>query len=397
MCLLSGLASFGQAAEPAFFMSIGDLPGGGVNTYVYALSHDGSTAVGRSISTPPVGFDQPYEAFRWTQSEGIVGLGDLNGGAVNSAAIAVSADGAVIVGDTDSGPFIWTAVTGMQPMLEPGGQPSDIRPRAISSDGTQVFGFRHSGGNMAARWTAATGVEELGALPNDIGAPDSFIVDVSADGTVGTGNSFALDGVHPIRWTPSGGLVGLGDVPGGVFYALGEGVSPDGLMIVGNARTTAPGGVDEAFIWTQSGGFIRPDPLHDQTTGSGAYAASSGGFLVVGYSVPLGGAFLWDSANGMRSIPTLLTEKFGLDLTGWTLHNARDISADGTVIVGAGRDPDGENVAWIARLPRHGLDLVPATSTWGLVALGLMLTVVATLLLPSRHRSGGVVRIDNRV
>jgi hypothetical protein len=35
----------------------------------------------------------------------------------------------------------------------------------------------------------------------------------------------------------------------------------------------------------------------------------------------------------------------------WTLESANGISADGTLIVGAGRNPRGNPEAWIARLP----------------------------------------------
>jgi hypothetical protein len=49
-------------------------------------------------------------------------------------------------------------------------------------------------------------------------------------------------------------------------------------------------------------------------------------------------AFLWDAANGLRSLKTVLTTQFGLDLTGWRLTEATGISDDGKVIVGTGPD-----------------------------------------------------------
>lgn len=58
-------------------------------------------------------------------------------------------------------------------------------------------------------------------------------------------------------------------------------------------------------------------------------------------------AFIWDSANGMRNLTTVLTD-VGLDLTGWALVSARGISEDGLTIVGYG--PTGETEAWLARL-----------------------------------------------
>jgi probable HAF family extracellular repeat protein len=61
------------------------------------------------------------EAFRWTAPTGIVGLGDLPGGALHSVPTAVSSDGSAVVGwghwgsnlQTDIEAFHWTQSTGM--------------------------------------------------------------------------------------------------------------------------------------------------------------------------------------------------------------------------------------------------------------------------------------------
>ncbi len=63
----------------------------------------------------------------------------------------------------------------------------------------------------------------------------------------------------------------------------------------------------------------------------------------------------------MRSLHDMLTDDFGLDLTGWTLSEAWNISDDGLTIVGYGNNPDGYTEAWIATVPE------PAT----LLLLGL--------------------------
>ena len=58
------------------------------------------------------------EAFRWTAAGGFHGLGDLAGGAFESMAFDVSADGATVVGvaQTELGPeaFVWDAAHGMR-------------------------------------------------------------------------------------------------------------------------------------------------------------------------------------------------------------------------------------------------------------------------------------------
>ena len=64
----------------------------------------------------------------------------------------------------------------------------------------------------------------------------------------------------------------------------------------------------------------------------------------------MGRAFIWDAQDGMRDLQTLLVS-LGADLTGWSLTEARAISADGRVIVGTGTNPQAATEAWIAYLP----------------------------------------------
>jgi hypothetical protein len=94
-------------------------------------------------------------------------------------------------------------------------------------------------------------------------------------------------------------MTGLGDLPGGDFFSAANDVSADGSVVVG--------------------------------TGS-----SASGFE----------AFVWNAADGMRSLRDLLTNDAGLDLTGWTLISANAISANGRAIVGEGTNPDGDDEAW---------------------------------------------------
>ncbi len=108
--------------EQAGFDLLGSLPSNAhrPSSGSTAISADGSVVVGTSSSDgggPPVG-----ESFMWTHDDGLVGLGFLPGttyGYANYAA-AVSGDGSVIVGssDTDSShgqdAYLWTADDGMR-------------------------------------------------------------------------------------------------------------------------------------------------------------------------------------------------------------------------------------------------------------------------------------------
>ena len=58
---------------------------------------------------------------------------------------------------------------------------------------------------------------------------------------------------------------------------------------------------------------------------------------------------IWDE-SGLHELDQILTNDFGLDLTGWTLESAVGISADGMTIAGHGLNPSGNAEGWIALL-----------------------------------------------
>jgi probable HAF family extracellular repeat protein len=142
------------------------------------------------------------------------------------------------------------------------------------------------------------------------GAFESSAYDVSWDGGVVVGYGKSALGTEAFRWTAGDGMVGLGDLSGGAFDSQAEGTSADGSVIVGRASTA------------------------------------------IGYE-----AFIWNAAHGMRNLKDLLTNDCGLDLTGWTLNRATDVSADGRTIVGIGTRPGGNSDVWVATIPE------PATAT----------------------------------
>ena len=114
-------------------------------------------------------------------------------------------------------------------------------------------------------------------------------------------------------------MVGLGDLPGGIFSSTAFALSGDGKVIVGDGRTD------------------------------------------LGFE-----AFVWDEINGMRSIRTMLQD-FGVDIEGWSFRIAKGVSYDGTVIIGNGTNPDGEPEGWIVTIPEP--TILP------LMALGILATV----------------------
>jgi len=99
-------------------------------------------------------------------------------------------------------------------------------------------------------------------------------------------------------------MVGLGDLSGGEFSSEARAISADGSVVVGRASS---GSGDEAFIW--------------------------------------------DEENGMRSLRDILIAQSVGGIQGWSLRDARGISADGRTIVGYGINPSGYEEAFIATIP----------------------------------------------
>jgi len=207
----------------------------------------------------------------------MVGLGDLSGGTFESLANGVSADGSVVVG------------------------------QGASASGYEAF-----------RWTSGGGMVGLGVLP--VGGVDSAAFGVSADGSVVVGWGRSDNGgpglvLEASRWTSGGGMVGVGDLPGGLFESFATDVSGDGAVVVGWG--SAPG--TEAFLWTSDGGMER----------------------------------LWD---------VLLAQGIDPAADGWTnLTVANGISANGNTIVGFG-NRNGNTEAFVA--------VVPEPASLALTALG---------------------------
>jgi probable HAF family extracellular repeat protein len=196
---------------------------------------------------------------------------------------------------------------------------------AISADGSTVVGntFDETG-SQALRWTRTGGLQSLGGINGDL-STRSFGFGVSGDGSVIVGRAEQPDNVQGFRWTQSNGMAGTGSNTSEL-----NAITLDGSVAAGRFNS-APAGAPQvplAARWTQGGGF---EPLDGALPDSNALGISADGSVVVG--VDENHAFRWTQAGGIVDIgPSGVTPKHSI---------ARDVSDDGSVVVGDGGD--GEN------------------------------------------------------
>ena len=134
------------------------------DSVAFDASADGSIIVGGGFSA------SGQVAFRWTSSTGMVGLGDLPGGFVQSAAYSVSADGSVIVG---------VGIVGFES--------NNLRAALWNSSGALQIGdfLTANGVSSVAGWTltvaygvSADGRTIVGTGINPNGQPEGWIATV---------------------------------------------------------------------------------------------------------------------------------------------------------------------------------------------------------------------------
>lgn len=343
VALLLSQASFAVEVE---FWALGYLPGSFPEGEANGVSGDGSVVVGSCHNSRGfywtveddmtalygcrpeaasfdgsviVGVTRNWEGFYWTEETGLVGIGDLPGDDFYSIASDISYDGSVIVGQSKGGngfeAFRWTLSTGMQGLGDLAGGTYDSRGFAVSPDGSIVMGHSNSEtGREAFIWSELTGMIGLGTLP---GSRESAAYSITADNKIVVGRCFSGRD-EAFMWSESTGMVGLGDLPGGPEGSWAKDVSSDGSVIVGCSKTD------------------------------------------VGWE-----SFIWDKSNGMQNLKQVLENDYGLDLNGWTLMWAHEISADGNVIVGRGYNPEGNREGWVVIFSEPTIqvevDIVPNT------------------------------------
>lgn len=334
----------------AEFIRLGDLPGGGFDSAATAVTDDGAVACGYSDS----GGDR-WEAFRWTQAEGMVGLGEIAGGMFGSICQALSADGEIAVGYSNAAngveAFRWTNSNGLVGI---GGFSNESNANDISADGQILAGYGWSSRQQAFIWTQADKFSDLGNLGG--GRLWSSAEAISGNGQVVVGGSeSSVDIFEAFRWTAESGMVGLGKLPGGTGHSGALDVSYEGNVIVGSSDSDTG---TQAFIWTEEHGMIGLGAFsNDSSPWSQAYSISDDGEIVLGRSRTSKAreVFIWTEDSGMQLLQDVLVIQGISDLSLWERVRDAVISPNGRWIAGAGENPEGQREAFIASLNRDAL------------------------------------------
>lgn len=260
----------------------------------------------------------------WTESEGVVMLGDLTGQDTYSVATAISYDGSVIVGYCSAAnegmiPFRWTKATGIRRI---GPVNFSGYASAVSDNGMCVAVHGGVSGISLFRWTGAGGLELLGERARPIS--------ISEDGTIILGEDY--------RWSLAAGFEPLPTIDGAP--TIPSDMTPDGSIVVG---AYYDGSGSQVFKWSHSGGV--------QTIGlaGGWPSTSANGSKIVAWNPNLGNV-VWTESRGVRSLQGLLQDDHGLDLSPWILYSAV-ISNDGMTFAGLGREIASNSImTWIVHL-----------------------------------------------
>lgn len=307
--------------------ALDDLETLGTDSVAYAISGDGSTVVG---ATDVGGFT----AYFWNRVDGMTGLDSLGGapGDCVSSANAVNADGSVVVGYSAGGAETYAAVRWDDGVISEltNGYASTSEAMGVSGDGDVIVGNRDNGGtNEAFIWTGGSGA--MSSLSGVAG--ESYANAVSSNGVYVGGASDVGGTQVAMRWSSGDGLETLGTIDNFAGYSYTYALNADGSVATGFSQSA---GGNQAFRWAEGAGMTGLGTLAGDTTSYGQ-ALSADGNVIVGFSAlgPTKTAFRWTEITGMKSLVDIL-EASDVDVTGWTLNQARGISADGLLIVGTG-------------------------------------------------------------
>lgn len=362
LCIVCCAGSFYPAmsyAGDALFLPLPGFSQAFGESSARAISADGSVVVGGAVSL--LGYDLPVI---WR--DGVLVEIPLTGGYTAGFATDVSGDGSLVVGQLNQDGNIYNGrvfsslngTTTVYTALMPNTRTS--LANGVSRDGRVIVGWSNGISTEFNGLRIENGFQsELLDLPGGV-ADDAACNAVNFDGSVvggrGVSSAAGSSRYEACLWAPGPLPIAMGDLPGGRFLSEIQAMNADGTIFVGYANTPAvpSGEFGEATIWINN---APPQSLGDLPGGiysSYAYSVSDDGGVVVGYGTTDRGheAFVWTPTTGMEPLEDAIHSRWGLSLPiGWKLTHGLDLSADGTVIVGRGINPDGIVQGWSVTVP----------------------------------------------
>ncbi|MBX7132736.1 MAG: hypothetical protein K1X67_08685 [Fimbriimonadaceae bacterium] len=221
--------------------NLGDLPGGWDISYAYAIN-DLGTVVGYSYGATD------YQGFIWSNGT-MSPLPGLRSPTSFSHAYAVNNLNQVTgiaSGLTGQVAFRWDSEHGMIDLGDLPGGNVNSRGNGINDQG-QIVGWGSPAlGRRAVLWTESNAIVPLGDLPNGTGSNEAN--DINNWGVV-VGKATILSGTRGFIWTPEDGMVDLNTllVPGQGFTITSATAINDNGQITGIATKN---GVNQAFLAT---------------------------------------------------------------------------------------------------------------------------------------------------
>ncbi|MEO8088042.1 MAG: T9SS type A sorting domain-containing protein [Bacteroidota bacterium] len=266
----------------------------------FGISGDGNTVVGLSWADTTGGYAFAH-GVAWNPTEGMMDLGSLFDSIQKSTrANAANYDGSVVVGWQDfNGPWksaVWRKNPGggyfpnEYLLIDTTGSATDEYNQlgecsCVSGDGNWIGGYGDYANNSQPWiWSSATGVINLGSLPN---TSTGYVSGINADGTIAVGwfdGPLWGDPQVPFIWTSTSGIqnlngyiqtvLGLSTGPNIVYassclsangqYIAGYGIDTVSFTFITYRINAIPSGINE--LNGISGIEIFPNPMTTQTT-----------------------------------------------------------------------------------------------------------------------------------
>lgn len=316
---LAGCDALARGQEQVYSLTdLGYLPSDNPRSEAYGINLSGQ-AVGESLHS------RTFEAFLWSRSTGMVGLGVLTPGLSGTHAYAINDSGDVVgVGAILEGnrAFLWRPDTGMQVLGPLPGVVGFSAAWDINNSG-MVVGNVHS---HAVRWWNGT-VLDLGSLG---GSPYAVAIAraINQRGVIVGDSTTTMGPGHAFIWSEEFGMRDLGAALGPDISSVAMAINDAG-DVVGTYWHWPYSTGSRAVLWRATGEITDLAMLPGEFESSATAINNSG--TIVGYTNSK--AVIWTQPSAVRALQTMVDASGA----GWNLAQAFDINDRGEIVVTAGR------------------------------------------------------------